>query len=340
MAGQATPGQPAVPPLDPGLLRVIRESAAQLRGREEFTQQLQYDLAMLIPDLAGLRTEDGWVFCERMVRALLWTATTDQPAALIAESLRRLGALNWREGFPEAHYVSVAHALVRTVRELSGFEWSTSYASAWISFYQWMRPHLVAGAQWAAAQQAAGRPTAARPAGPPPPPAAPSAAPPRTPPPNGQYGAMPPAGPLPEGQPAPGPPYPAGRYPVEPPPPGAYPAAGSAAPPSGAYPAAGAAAPPPGPYPAAGAAAAPPSGAYPAAGAAAPPPGLAAAAPGPLPATTRDLRVARSRRSAGEAELESAAEMLDDEEEDEGPAITEIMLGMTRNRRQRHQPPA
>ncbi len=240
----------AVPPLGPGLLRVIRESAGPLRGREEeFTQQLQYDLATLIPDLAGLRTEDGWVFCGRMVRALLWTATTDQPAAVIAGSLRQLGAINWREGFPDTQYVSVAHALVRTVRDLSGYEWSTSYGSAWISFFQWIRPHLVAGAQWAA-QNAGRRPVADPPASAP--------------------------------------------QPAAPPPAGGYPAA------------------PPGPDP---------------------------ATPGWPPARPRDLRAARPRRRDGEVELEAVGGLLDDEDDDDGPGITEIMLGMTRNRRQRPPPP-
>lgn len=322
MAGNVAPGAPAVPPLDPRLLRVIRESAAQLRGQEEeFIHQLQYDLATLIPDLAGLRTEDGWVFCERMVRALLWTATTDQPAALIAQSLRQLGAMNWQEGFPEAQYVSVAHALVRTVRDLSGYEWSTSYASAWISFFQWIRPHLVAGARQAAAPPA-GVPQAGVPQAGPQQAGVPQAA--------QQAGSPPPAGsPAPSGPPAGSPPPaapPAGRYPPAPPGPsspnghyGAVPRTGT---PDSPY---GAAGPPypPGQYPAER---------YPAAGPTAAPP----SAPGtPVRGRGRDLRIARPRRRAGEAELEAAAEMLHDEDEDDGPGITEIMLGMTRNRRQR-----
>ena len=57
---------------------MIHLSAVQLSHLEdEFARQLQYDLAMLIPDLAGLRTADGWVFCQRMVQVLLWAAAAN-----------------------------------------------------------------------------------------------------------------------------------------------------------------------------------------------------------------------------------------------------------------------
>jgi hypothetical protein len=53
--------------------------------------------------------------------------------------------------------VSVAHALVRAVRDLCADEWSTSMSSAWISYFTWIKPYLMLGAQQAAAQQAAAR---------------------------------------------------------------------------------------------------------------------------------------------------------------------------------------
>ena len=77
---------------------------------------------------------------------------------MITDGLRWLGAANWREGFPETQYVSVAHALVRAVHVLSESDWYTSLGSAWISYFLWMKPYLILGAQQAAqeaAQQAA-----------------------------------------------------------------------------------------------------------------------------------------------------------------------------------------
>jgi hypothetical protein len=142
------------PPLDPGRLQVIRSSAARLASlQDEFIRQLHSDIVTLIPDLGS----DGWAFCERMVKAALWAATADQPAQVIADGLRWVGAANQLEGFPEEQYVSVAHALVRAVHALSEYDWSASLGSAWISYFLWMKPHLVLGAQQAARHQEAER---------------------------------------------------------------------------------------------------------------------------------------------------------------------------------------
>jgi hypothetical protein len=151
------------PPLDPGLLRVIRASAGRLIDLEDaFVRQLQYELATLIPDSASLRAASGWVFCERMARTLLWAALTDQPPDVVAATLRELGARNWLDGFSETQYVSVAHALVRAVRDLSAEDWSASMSSAWISYFTWIKPLLILGARQTAARQTAARQTAAR----------------------------------------------------------------------------------------------------------------------------------------------------------------------------------
>ena len=149
--------------LDPGALQVIRQSAARLAQMEyTFIRQLHYDVTGLIPDAAGTPAADMWAFCERMVRSLLWVALTDPPPQVIIDTLRQVGAQNRFEGFPDAQYVSVAHALVRTVRDLSGNDWSASTGSAWISYFMWIEPHLVAGARQAAAEQAAAEAAAAQ----------------------------------------------------------------------------------------------------------------------------------------------------------------------------------
>ena len=156
---------PAVtpPPLDPGLLRVIRASADRLIELEDaFVSQLQYELATLIPDSARLRAAGGWAFCDRMARTLLWAAVTDQPPDVVADTLRQLGARNWLDGFSETQYVSVAHALVRAVRDLCSDDWSTSMSSAWITYFTWIKPYLMLGAQQAAGQQAAARKAASQ----------------------------------------------------------------------------------------------------------------------------------------------------------------------------------
>lgn len=151
----------AFTPPGPGVLRVIRPTAARLtRQEDEFAEQLHYEVSSLIPDLPSDLSEGDWSFCRRTVQALLWAALTDEPTHVVAGALRRLGAVNELAGFPETQYLSLAHALLRAVRELAGDDWSTTLGSAWISYFQWIQGHLVTGAQQAP------RPTP--PAGPPP----------------------------------------------------------------------------------------------------------------------------------------------------------------------------
>ncbi len=141
---------------DPGALQVIRPSASRLaRDQDALIRQLHYDVAGLIPDSAIAPSLDMWAFCDRMVRSLLWVALTDQPLYVITDTLRQVGAQNWFEGFPDSQYPSLAHALVQTVHYLSGNAWTASTGSAWISYFMWVRPYLLAGAEHAAAQHAA-----------------------------------------------------------------------------------------------------------------------------------------------------------------------------------------
>jgi hypothetical protein len=142
---------------------VIRQSAARLsRYQEAFARQLHHDVTRLLPELAGAAAPGTWEFCERMAQTLLWVALTDQSLAVVADTLRRVGGQNWVEGFPETQYPNVAHALVQTVHYLSENDWSASMGSAWISFFMWIKPHLIAGAQQAAAEEAAARQAAER----------------------------------------------------------------------------------------------------------------------------------------------------------------------------------
>lgn len=143
-------------PMDPEVLRRARSSVSPLIQQEEaFAQQLHYDLAAQLPALPSLMAGNGWPFCQRMVRAVLWVVTTSAPPHVAAVNLRRIGAANRLEGFPEGKYPSVARALVRAVRDLSGESWSTATGSAWISCFQWIEPHLIIGAQQAAIEQQA-----------------------------------------------------------------------------------------------------------------------------------------------------------------------------------------
>jgi len=172
-AAQARPPQPPrpqdeqqsphLPRSDPGIWPVIRQSAAGLsRNEDAFIQELHYNITRLITDPTGAPTPDMWVFCERMVRSLLWVALTDQPLGVVADTLRKVGAQNWVEGFPDTLYGNVVHAIVQTVHYLCAHDWSASIGSAWITYFMWIKPHLLDGAQQAAAQHAAAQQAAER----------------------------------------------------------------------------------------------------------------------------------------------------------------------------------
>jgi len=148
---------------DVGSWPAIRQSAAQLsRNRDAFVRQLYSDITSLIPELADAEAPDMWAFCERMAQSLLWVALTDQPLGVVADALRRVGGQNWADGFPDTQYPTIAHALVQTVHYLSGSDWSASTGSVWIGYFMWIKPHLLAGAQQAAAQYATAQQEAER----------------------------------------------------------------------------------------------------------------------------------------------------------------------------------
>jgi hypothetical protein len=151
------------PGIDPGIMPLIRQSAARLsRNEEAFIQQLYHDVTGLTEDRAGSQAPNMRAFCERMVHLLFWVALTDQPLPVVLDALRQVGAQNWAEGFSDAQYGNFAHALVQTVHYLTDREWSASTGSVWISYLMWVRPHLLAGAQYAATQQAAAQQAAER----------------------------------------------------------------------------------------------------------------------------------------------------------------------------------
>jgi hypothetical protein len=159
-APAATPRPQA---LAPGVLPAIRQSADRLaRDEDAFIRQLHRDVTRLIPASATPPHFNTWMFCDRMVELLLWTALAGQPPRRTADAMCQVGAQNWHAGFPESQYANVAHALVQTVHYLSGPEWSASTGSAWISYFMWIEPHLTAGAQQAAAQQVADQRAAER----------------------------------------------------------------------------------------------------------------------------------------------------------------------------------
>lgn len=149
-----TPADAGPPPIDPATLRLIRTSASRIASVEGTSvRHLHEDISTLVWHMPG----NGLPFCERMIRTVLWTVLSDQPPNAIVDGLYWLGSTNQAEGFPASEYVTIAHAMIRVVREMCGPRWDTSTGSAWVQFFMWMRPYLLA-----AARQVADRDEAAR----------------------------------------------------------------------------------------------------------------------------------------------------------------------------------
>jgi hypothetical protein len=145
-------------PLDAALLQLIRPSASRLASVEGTSVRLLLeDVERVVRHLPG----NGRPFCERMVRTVLWAVLSDQPPNAIVDGMYWLGSTNQAEGFPANEYVSIAHAFVRVVREMSGQTWTTTTGSGWIQFFMWLQPYVVAAARQVAAKQEAARHAAA-----------------------------------------------------------------------------------------------------------------------------------------------------------------------------------
>lgn len=153
-----SPADAGQPPIDPAMLQLMRASAGRIAAVEGTSvQHLHEDIGRIVWHMPG----NGRPFCERMVRTVLWTVLADQPPNAIVDGLYWLGSTNQAEGFPASEYVTVAHAMIRVVREMSGPKWETTTGSAWVQFFMWMQPYLLTAARQVAERQEAARQAAA-----------------------------------------------------------------------------------------------------------------------------------------------------------------------------------
>ena len=84
---------------------------------------------------------------QRMTDVLLSTLSgLEHETPALEAKLRALGVLHrdrWQ--VQPAHYLYIAHALTRAVRDVSGPAWSGSLSSSWIALTQWITGHMLIG---------------------------------------------------------------------------------------------------------------------------------------------------------------------------------------------------
>jgi hemoglobin-like flavoprotein len=112
------------------------QPAARTMFADDMTAQMQRMTDTLLATLAALQHDDTA------------PTTTDDNLAepALERSLHKLGALHrdrWSD-LPE-HYLYIAHALTRAVRDVAGPAWSGSLSSSWIALTQWITGHMLDG---------------------------------------------------------------------------------------------------------------------------------------------------------------------------------------------------
>jgi hemoglobin-like flavoprotein len=126
----------------------IKASLAAVRREPVALAESFYaHLFEMAPATRAMFASDMTAQMQRMTDVLLGTliALEKETPALEAK-LRALGVLHrdrWQ--VQPAHYLYIAHALTRAVRDVSGPAWSGSLSSSWIALTQWITGHMLIG---------------------------------------------------------------------------------------------------------------------------------------------------------------------------------------------------
>lgn len=146
-----------IPRPDAGSAHLVQQTVAHLAGRElELTEGFYNHLFAMLPEVRAMFPDDMADQRVRLLKALLATVDSLHDPAGMEASLQQLGEVHYYRGLQDDQYQYVAHALVRTIRDILPGDWSTWLSSAWISVYSWMIAHMVVGAKRARAREEGG----------------------------------------------------------------------------------------------------------------------------------------------------------------------------------------
>ena len=126
----------------------IKASLAAVRKEPVALAQSFYaHLFEMAPAARAMFAGDMTAQMQRMTDVLLANigALEDERPGL-EDALHALGALHRdRWSICPEHYLYIAHALTRAVRDVAGPAWSGSLSSSWISLTQWITGHMLVG---------------------------------------------------------------------------------------------------------------------------------------------------------------------------------------------------
>ncbi|MCF7553258.1 globin domain-containing protein [Pseudonocardia sp. WMMC193] len=121
-----------------------------VRLAEVFYSHLFAMAPWLRPMFAPDMTEQMQKMSDTLLAAITQLTTVD--TADLEVLLYQMGQDHYtRYEVEPKHYLYVAHALTRAVREVAGWEYSSYLSSSWIAVCQWVTGHMCAGARAAIA---------------------------------------------------------------------------------------------------------------------------------------------------------------------------------------------
>jgi len=155
----ADPGPVPIPaprprPASRDVLAIQASLAAVQQRPVELAETFYAHLFDIVPGARGMFAHDMSSQMQRMTDVLVATigalhaetiTPPDDPAGL-ERSLHHLGILHRdRWSIQPEHYLYIAHALTRAVRDVAGPAWSGSLSSSWIALTQWICTQMLCG---------------------------------------------------------------------------------------------------------------------------------------------------------------------------------------------------
>lgn len=133
----------------PEVIQAVQRSCRAVEDRPVRLAEVFYDhLFEMAPATRAMFAVDMTDQMQKMTDTLLAAIAriSAQDTAELEVVLHRMGREHYEKYKVEPeHYMYVAHALTRAVREVADREYSSYLSSCWIAVIQWVTEHMVAG---------------------------------------------------------------------------------------------------------------------------------------------------------------------------------------------------
>lgn len=145
---QASAPLPARRP-GPEVIQAVQRSCRAVEDRPVRLAEVFYRyLFEMAPATRAMFADDMTGQMQKMTDTLLAAIATlsTRDTAELEVVLHRMGREHYERYHVEPeHYMYVAHALTRAVREVADWEYTSHLSSCWIAVIQWVTEHMVAG---------------------------------------------------------------------------------------------------------------------------------------------------------------------------------------------------